>query len=279
MNDILRSPVAAPTITDVYEKNGYYFPYDVTSGAEAAALLADLEAAEAEVGDEHARLSLLRGYPSQLLPSFAGLIRHPRLIEAASQIIGRDLLVWSCGFFIKEAGSKSFVSWHQDLNYWGLDGDDEVTAWFALTPAMIENGCMRFVPGSHRKKDVAHVDSFAADNLLTRGQEIAVEVDEASGARTAACRPGVVPPRAHVPRIRPQQNEFTPPGCRDSLRGAVDEADLRRQAAGFSRERRGPLRTLREHAPARGPAAGRRLRARTPQCEHETRTLLPGRQA
>jgi ectoine hydroxylase-related dioxygenase (phytanoyl-CoA dioxygenase family) len=90
------------------------------------------------------------------------------------------VLVWSCGFFIKEPGSKSYVSWHQDLNYWGLDGDREVTAWYALTPATIENGCMRFVPGSHRTKDVPHVDSFAKDNLLTRGQEIAVEVDETS---------------------------------------------------------------------------------------------------
>jgi ectoine hydroxylase-related dioxygenase (phytanoyl-CoA dioxygenase family) len=97
-----------------------------------------------------------------------------------SQIIGPDLLVWSCGFFIKEPDSGSYVSWHQDLNYWGLDGDQEVTAWFALTPATVENGCMRFVPGSHRKKAVPHVDSFAPDNLLTRGQEIAVEVDEAS---------------------------------------------------------------------------------------------------
>src|SRR5687768_630173 len=39
---------------------------------------------------------------------------------------------------------------------------------------------MRFVPGSHAKKDVPHVDSFAKDNLLTRGQEIAVDIDEAS---------------------------------------------------------------------------------------------------
>jgi hypothetical protein len=39
---------------------------------------------------------------------------------------------------------------------------------------------MRFVPGSHEKKVVPHVDSFAQDNLLTRGQEIAVDVDEAS---------------------------------------------------------------------------------------------------
>jgi ectoine hydroxylase-related dioxygenase (phytanoyl-CoA dioxygenase family) len=72
------------------------------------------------------------------------------------------------------------VSWHQDLNYWGLDGEQEVTAWIALTPATVETGCMRFVPGSHLKKVVPHVDSFAQDNLLSRGQEIAVDVDEAS---------------------------------------------------------------------------------------------------
>src|SRR6185503_4166665 len=99
MNDILRSPFVAPTLAAVYEKDGYFFPYDVTTDAEAAELLADLEAAEAEVRDDRARLSMLRSYPAQLLPSFSRLIRHPRLIEAVSQIIGPDLLVWSCGFF------------------------------------------------------------------------------------------------------------------------------------------------------------------------------------
>lgn len=174
------STAAASAIAAAYAKDGYVFPCDVLSEAEAANMLVDLETAEAECKDDRMRLSLLRSYPAQLLPSFAGLIRHPRLLDAASQIIGPDLLVWSCGFFIKEAGTKSFVSWHQDLNYWGLDGEDEVTAWVALTPATVETGCMRFVPGSHLKRDVPHVDSFAPDNLLTRGQEIAVEVDEAS---------------------------------------------------------------------------------------------------
>jgi hypothetical protein len=176
---MIRSPDIA-SIAAAYERDGYFFPCDVTSEAEAAGLLADLEAAESEIGSDRARLSLLRSYPAQLLPSFAGLVRHPRLVDAVSRIIGPDVLVWSCSFFIKEAGSKSYVSWHQDLNYWGLDGEDEVTAWLALTPATVENGCMRFVPGSHRKKDVPHVDKFEPDNLLTRGQEIAVEVDEAA---------------------------------------------------------------------------------------------------
>ena len=180
MNDVLRPPVLESTIAAAYAKDGYYFPYDVLSETEAATLLADLEAAEAEVAHDREKLSMVRSFPAQLLPSFAAAVRHPRLIEAVSQIIGPDLLVWGSGLFIKEPSSKSYVSWHQDLNYWGLDGDQEVTAWLALTPATPENGCMRFVPGSHEKKVVPHVDSFAQDNLLTRGQEIAVEVDEAS---------------------------------------------------------------------------------------------------
>src|SRR5262245_57663345 len=133
MNDVSRDPVMASTIATAYAKDGYHFPYDVLSGSEASALVADLEAAETEVAGDRARLSMLRSYPAQLLPSYAALIRHPRLIDAVSQIIGPDLLVWSCGFFLKDAGSKSFVSWHQDLNYWGLDGEREVTAWIALT--------------------------------------------------------------------------------------------------------------------------------------------------
>src|SRR5215217_7660132 len=113
MNDVLCSPTIATTIATAYAKDGYFFPYDVITETEAAELLADLEAAEAEVAGDRARLSMLRSYPSQLLPSFARLIRNPRLIEGVSQIIGNDLLVWSCGFFIKEPSAKSFVSWHQ----------------------------------------------------------------------------------------------------------------------------------------------------------------------
>jgi len=176
-------------IAAAYERDGYYFPYDVVSNSEAAELLADLEAGEAQFADDRARLSMLRAYSARLLPSFDKLSRHPRLIAAVSQIIGPNLLVWGSGLFIKEPHSKSYVSWHQDLNYWGLEGEQEVTAWVALTPATVANGCMRFVPGSHRQKIVPHVDSFAKDNLLSRGQEIAVKVDE-SKAVNVELKPG-----------------------------------------------------------------------------------------
>jgi len=141
------------------------------------------------LADRPQDLALLRAYPDRLLPSFDALVRHPRLIEGVSQILGDDLLVWSSGLFIKEANTVSYVSWHQDLTYWGLDNAEEVTAWFALSPSTIESGCMRFVPGSHKKQLVPHRDSFAKDNLLTRGQEIAVDVDDAD-AVNVILRPG-----------------------------------------------------------------------------------------
>jgi ectoine hydroxylase-related dioxygenase (phytanoyl-CoA dioxygenase family) len=53
-----------------------------------------------------------------------------------------------------------------------------VSAWIAFTPSSIESGCMKVVPGTHLRQ-VEHKDSFHEKNLLTRGQEIAAEVDEA----------------------------------------------------------------------------------------------------
>jgi ectoine hydroxylase-related dioxygenase (phytanoyl-CoA dioxygenase family) len=181
--------IATAAIAATYERDGFVLPIDVISQAEAAELRADLEAAEAELAGQPDKLTLLRGPTAQLLPSFAQLIRHPRLIAAVSQILGPDLMVWGGQLFIKEAHTPNRVTWHQDLTYWGLDEVEEVTAWVALSAATTESGCMRFVPGSHKHAIVEHVDTFADDNLLTRGQEIAVEVDEAE-AVAVELRPG-----------------------------------------------------------------------------------------
>ncbi len=177
--DAAREPNATAGLAANYHRDGFAFPFGILDPDETRTIRADLEAAEAELADDPKHLGLLRAYPDRLLPSFDRLIRHPKLVAAARQVLGPDLMVWSAALFIKEAQSPNIVSWHQDLTYWGLDDVEEVTCWMALSPATIESGCMRFVPGSHLERAVPHVDTFAANNLLTRGQEIAVEVDEA----------------------------------------------------------------------------------------------------
>ena len=80
--------------------------------------------------------------------------------------------------FATAARSASFVSWHQDSTYWGLSSPDVITAWVALSPSTIEAGAMRVIPGTHLRDQIPHQETFAPNNLLTRGQEIMVKVDE-----------------------------------------------------------------------------------------------------
>ena len=109
-----------------------------------------------------------------VIPQLAEAARNPRILDIVEAILGPDLLAWSVELFIKEPGSVKTVSWHQDITYWGMgETDDEVTAWIALSDVSIEAGCMRFLPGSHKGGLVAHNDTFADDNLLSRGQQIA----------------------------------------------------------------------------------------------------------
>ena len=168
-------------IVKTYDQDGFVFPIDVISSDNVRDIRADFELAETELANDPKRLSLLRSYPANLLPSFNKLIRNKNLIAAASSVLGPDLMVWSSGMFIKEANSSKIVTWHQDLTYWGLDNTEETTCWVAISAANESSGCMKFVPGSHKEKLVRHVDTFDDNNLLSRGQEIAVDVDEENG--------------------------------------------------------------------------------------------------
>ncbi len=158
-----------------YEERGYLFPIPVLSEAELAAARADLARTEAMLGG---RLDGRNNQkPNLLFPWIDRLIRHPKILDAVEGVLGPDILCWGSQFFIKRVGDPGYVSWHQDGTYWGLSSPDVVTAWVALTPANPTSGGMRMVPGTHRAQ-VAHTDTFAAENLLSRGQEIAVKVNE-----------------------------------------------------------------------------------------------------
>ncbi len=160
-----------------YETDGYVSPVRIMSEADAAEVRRRLEEFEARTGGP------LRGYLRHkahlLFPFLADLIRLEPMLDAVEDLYGANLLCWSTNFFIKEARNPAFVSWHQDSTYWGLSAPDVVTAWVALTPSNLENGAMEVIPGSHQLDQIPHRDTFHQHNLLTRGQEVAVEVDQA----------------------------------------------------------------------------------------------------
>lgn len=158
-----------------YNETGYHFPIDVLTPAEVADFRGKLEAYERASGGP------IKGemrHRSHVLFTWVNdLVRHPRILDAVEDVFGPDILCWNTSFFIKEPRDPGFVSWHQDATYWGLSSPDVMTVWVALSPANKVSGCMKFIAGTH-KQQVQHEDTFHGDNLLSRGQEIAVTVDE-----------------------------------------------------------------------------------------------------
>ena len=106
------------------------------------------------------------------------LVTHPSVLDAVESVLGPDLLVWASSIFAKPPHDPGYITFHQDATYWGLDLPQVTTAWIALSPSNAENGCMRVVPGTHTHEIHPHKETWADDNLLSRGQEIQVEVNE-----------------------------------------------------------------------------------------------------
>lgn len=178
--------VLTPSEVVRYNETGYHFPVDVLTPGEVADFRGKLEAYERQSGGP------IKGevrHRSHVLFTWVNdLVRHPKILDAVEDVLGPNILCWNTSFFVKEARDPGFVSWHQDATYWGLSTPDVMTVWVAFSPANKISGCMKFIAGTH-KSQVRHEDTFHEDNLLTRGQEIAVKVNEAD-AVYAELKPG-----------------------------------------------------------------------------------------
>ena len=166
-----------------YWEDGYLFPIPVMPAEEARALRAELEKLEAAWIDNGLPLPLntyKRVNAHCVMPLAYNIGMDPRLLDVVEGILGPNIMVYAVEFFIKEPNTRHQVSMHQDLTYWGLGAiDGLVTAWLALSPATPASGCMDFVRGSHKNPILPHNDTFAEDNLLSRGQEVQVDVAHA----------------------------------------------------------------------------------------------------
>lgn len=160
-----------------YHEAGIQFPFDVLTVEEVTAALDALE--RIEQAPVQLRTSVLAHKSHLVSKVLNDLVYHPRILDRIKPLIGGNILAWGSDFFIKDSGSPKFVSWHQDATYWGLTPDDIVTAWVALTPSTVASGCLRVIPGTHRLPLLPHAPTFAAENMLSRGQVIEAGLSEA----------------------------------------------------------------------------------------------------
>lgn len=77
------------------------------------------------------------------------ILTNPRIVDCVADLLGENVIGWGSHFFCKMPGDGQAVAWHQDASYWPLTPSKAVTVWLAIDDADLENGCMRFIAGSH----------------------------------------------------------------------------------------------------------------------------------
>jgi hypothetical protein len=87
----------------------------------------------------------------RVTPGFHDVLWNPRFLMAASQLLGGSVRFWHDQLFYKPARKGGVVAWHQDYSYWTRTKPvAHLTCWCALDDAAKENGCLQYIPGSHK---------------------------------------------------------------------------------------------------------------------------------
>jgi phytanoyl-CoA hydroxylase len=111
-------------------------------------------------------------------PVFMDLARHPKIVATVGQALGNPLRLYSSQLFAKPGSGGSAVPLHQDMPYWPFEPSEMVSAWIALDDSTLENGCVLFLPGSHKLGMLRHVKSGVLGNSLKLEDERVVGIKE-----------------------------------------------------------------------------------------------------
>lgn len=152
---------------DLFEKQGYLANLPVLTPEQVDLILSDLHQilknpqtylSHPLFHEFHANESpdpsqvLLHGLGHwRIFHSFHDLIFHPAITLPCAQLLNSDVRFWHDQLFCKPPKNGSCVAWHQDYSYWTRTSPmQHLTVHIALDDQNLENGCLHYVPGSHK---------------------------------------------------------------------------------------------------------------------------------
>ena len=162
---------------DGYNRDGYLSSVRIVSEESAAAGRRNMERIETGLGGRIAGIHRSKFY---LRYRWAyELATTPRMLDIAEDLLGPDILLYYSNCWFKNGGDEGYVTWHQDITYFGHEPHDVLTFWIALTPATENSGCMQVLPGTQREGVLPLATPELNDrNMLPSGQ--LVDFDTAS---------------------------------------------------------------------------------------------------
>lgn len=100
-------------------------------------------------------------------PDWITFPTHPPIVDMVESAIGPDVVLWGTTFFHKAAGVGRVVPWHRDGRYWPIHPLATTSVWIAVEESVIENGCLRLIPGSHAARELGeHFSDNSPENAI-----------------------------------------------------------------------------------------------------------------
>ena len=103
--------------------------------------------------------------------SFLEFCKNEIILNYVEQILGSDFALWNSSFFAKPAINGHATPWHQDGQYWPIRPLATCSVWLAIDDATSENGCLKFIKGSHKDKKLKK-HKINKSEKLTLNQEL-----------------------------------------------------------------------------------------------------------
>lgn len=118
-------------------------------------------------------------------PVFQEYARHPKIVGVVCDLLGPDIKLYVDQLLMKPPFYGSAKPYHQDSAYFPIEPMELVTCWLAMDDATRENGCMRYLPGTHKlgllehhTLEGPHIVPEGWEKMSTLPEEVCVEIEE-----------------------------------------------------------------------------------------------------
>ena len=116
----------------------------------------------------------------ELCESFLKIGKNNEIVSQVRKILGDDVILWGMHCMHKEAKTGKKIPWHQDGTYWPIEPKATCSVWIAITDVDENNGCMKFIPKSHKLGVLPHLQEDKVTNDGELKGSLDLKIDEKS---------------------------------------------------------------------------------------------------
>lgn len=124
-------------------------------------------------------------------PEWLEFAKISEILDMVEQLIGGDFILWGMTIFGKPATVGKATPWHQDGDYYPIEPLETCTVWISLDGSKPEQGCMKFIPGSHKNHQI-YTHHFEHRDDYTLAQVVDDDQVDLTQARDIVLEPGEI---------------------------------------------------------------------------------------